>query len=654
MNLLSSKIFVAALLTLTACTNLTDVPPTPENYAYRNLPAGPTPEGHSAAYLASSKVPWWIDLKKLRASFDPACADQAMRIWRQRFYRAGDGNGVAGTLPCKSQLTSPEEIRNDRFVGLALAGGGSRAAVFSAAVMFELEKRGLLREVDLISAISGGAVAASYYTRTLDQGNTAPMEIRDCTESNDKETGSADHPVWSLDPAQMNALFDCLQHEFLSDAGLRWLLYHPVNAFRYNFTYFDRTQDLSEVFGEVLFDGEKHFGSLGLSFADLNPARPNLIVNASDFASPDGYDYINYDLEGVHFPFTMESFADLHSDLHSLPVATALTATNAFPGVFHNVALRDYKPRPETPETAKYLHLLDGGLFDRTASTAIGQALKRHWCRDSTPADANCVDLQPASVPMLPSPPSDPRILVLDVDAAIPNGGLSEWKAESRKMIDRIIDRNIEASANTLLDIQSFYRREQLTGLLDSLHDGGTPATHITLHLNQIVRDALVTFAELQGKGMRRRPDLRAPYCRPFEAWRKDRMANNDAAAREAILYPSFEDTLAYARDKASGAIALGDEGKGYRGLDELRGLETSVAPEDRPRLRDALGKLHLWCDVIQDTGTSLNISPQSAGDLRIAAEIVVEESLTDACRANAAGGLAVPRHQPLCELIAS
>ena len=49
------------------------------------------------------------------------------------------------------------------FVGLALSGGGSRAATFSSAVMLELKKRGILQHVDFISSVSGGSLPAASY-----------------------------------------------------------------------------------------------------------------------------------------------------------------------------------------------------------------------------------------------------------------------------------------------------------------------------------------------------------------------------------------------------------------------------------------------------------------------------------------------------------
>ena len=55
------------------------------------------------------------------------------------------------------------ETQDGRFVGLAISGGGSRAANFGAAVMLQLQQRGLLQQVDVISGVSGGTLPAVYY-----------------------------------------------------------------------------------------------------------------------------------------------------------------------------------------------------------------------------------------------------------------------------------------------------------------------------------------------------------------------------------------------------------------------------------------------------------------------------------------------------------
>ena len=49
------------------------------------------------------------------------------------------------------------------FVAIGISGGGTKAAIFGAESMFFLDAIGLLKHTALISSVSGGSFAASYY-----------------------------------------------------------------------------------------------------------------------------------------------------------------------------------------------------------------------------------------------------------------------------------------------------------------------------------------------------------------------------------------------------------------------------------------------------------------------------------------------------------
>jgi hypothetical protein len=49
------------------------------------------------------------------------------------------------------------------FVSVAITGGGNKSAIYATEVLFELRRYGLLREVDVVSSVSGGSFAALVY-----------------------------------------------------------------------------------------------------------------------------------------------------------------------------------------------------------------------------------------------------------------------------------------------------------------------------------------------------------------------------------------------------------------------------------------------------------------------------------------------------------
>ena len=48
-------------------------------------------------------------------------------------------------------------------IGLALSGGGFRAAIFHLGVIRRLEELGIMKDVDVISSVSVGSIIAAYY-----------------------------------------------------------------------------------------------------------------------------------------------------------------------------------------------------------------------------------------------------------------------------------------------------------------------------------------------------------------------------------------------------------------------------------------------------------------------------------------------------------
>jgi predicted acylesterase/phospholipase RssA len=221
-------------------------------------------------------------------------------------------------------VTSP---RNHYFfIGLALSGGGSRAANFSASVLWELHKLGVLRHVQYISAVSGSTLPASYYVLFR-----------------------KDEKKWNPGALQ----------EAMSQSFEAWVALYALNPVRWPkfLTAYDRTNVLAEVFGNRLLEDR--------TFGEIPSDSPLLLLNATDA------------IHGRRFTFTNQSFDALRSDLSRLPVSVGVAASAAFPGALRYVTLRNFRgiehpPRwdpltkvsPERYTIPKYLHLVDGGVTD--------------------------------------------------------------------------------------------------------------------------------------------------------------------------------------------------------------------------------------------------------------------------------------------------
>lgn len=315
------------------------------------------------------------------------------------------------------------DIQDDRgnpdvLLMLALSGGGSRAAYFSAEVMLRLQQAfgdiDILKEVDVISSVSGGSLPAAYYAVSSDpEGFTAnvscPLEcgafgssgsifcdarkrqvgfrkkaglddrsalLAACPEERMKierlfersREGVRSNRVWDRETVE-----DLMTRNYIRKWTGNW--FWPANVFRYWFTAYDRSDIMAQTLEDNMFDVKPD--GTELTFADLNPERPYLVLNATN-----GTGMVNtLDRFGDVFTFTQEDFsAYLRSDIDRYSVARAVTASAAFPALFNYMTLADFYSDRENP--TRFLHVFDGGNSDnlglKSLQALIGKTAGRY------------------------------------------------------------------------------------------------------------------------------------------------------------------------------------------------------------------------------------------------------------------------------------
>jgi NTE family protein len=245
-----------------------------------------------------------------------------------------------------SSERSPELL-----VLVAFSGGGTRAASFSYGVLKALAAteittengpRSLLKEIDVISSVSGGSFTSAYYGLRGDR------------------------------------IFEEFEERFLRknvEGALIGQVFNPINWFRLLSSSYGKSDLAAGYYDKILFDNA--------TFADLNrPDAPLVVINTTDLAT------------GVRFPFTQWSFDLICADLDQYPVSRAVAASSAVPVVLSPITLKSYagscgyEPpawlnealkddrssfrRIEARSLKKYLdhkkrpwvHLVDGGIAD--------------------------------------------------------------------------------------------------------------------------------------------------------------------------------------------------------------------------------------------------------------------------------------------------
>jgi predicted acylesterase/phospholipase RssA len=246
-------------------------------------------------------------------------------------------------------------------LGIAISGGGSRSAYFATCVLDELGRHNIpgttktyLDEVDFVSGVSGGSLAATYYC------------------ANRHRRGF---------PAGHEGFFDRMREDLSANFELGITGRFFLGSFALiQFTYYDLWHILSAVWDARFFDD--------LTFGDLDPSGPALLVNAVCYDNGEKFVFSRVPIAsrepphirelvgrshkrswtgGAKFGATM-SFETIHSSIAPCPLSTAVGTSSAVPPLLGPIVLRDHGKEED-------VHLGDGGIYDNHGYESLLQAM---------------------------------------------------------------------------------------------------------------------------------------------------------------------------------------------------------------------------------------------------------------------------------------
>ncbi|MCH8206421.1 MAG: patatin-like phospholipase family protein [Chloroflexi bacterium] len=214
----------------------------------------------------------------------------------------------------------------DPNIGLALSGGGYRAAAFHLGTFRKLDQLGLLPHVKTVSTVSGGSIIGACYV--LYQGDLQRLE------------------------ASMTRLLT----EVTIDRGA--ILKGRLNPFKSSF------DQLVKAYDEHLYHGR---------LLNQIPDQPRLVINATDLATGHLWKFYR-DRMGL-YDFSKgiddEQWKERLHPTGDLTLSQAVAASSAFPGAFGTLSLSPKKYYPSMQGHVKRISLVDGGVYDNTGLLSL-------------------------------------------------------------------------------------------------------------------------------------------------------------------------------------------------------------------------------------------------------------------------------------------
>jgi len=202
-------------------------------------------------------------------------------------------------------------------LGLALSGGGVRAAAFHLGVLEKLYELNVLGKVSVLSTVSGGSIVGAYFM----------INKESFPEFKEKTIANLQKGIeW------------------------RWILgmLNPLNILK------NRTEIVADIYDKIYFQ-KKTFASF--------PPQPKIVINATSLTT------------GKNFKFTQGNMGDwkigYRGQVNTLKISNAVAASAAVPGWFAPLSLKTKTYFHDPEINVEKIQLCDGGVYDNQGTHAL-------------------------------------------------------------------------------------------------------------------------------------------------------------------------------------------------------------------------------------------------------------------------------------------
>lgn len=194
-------------------------------------------------------------------------------------------------------------------IGLALSGGGFRAAAFHLGVMRKLRSLGLLQSIDLISCVSGGSIAGAYLALNW-TSPTVLDELEDYLRTKSIAVASVIGGI--LDPfeTRLEKLAQTYARDLYGDARLSALKSGPrlylnaTNLSTGNMFFFaaggGKTEDIGEHELGAVTAPSFHLARAVAASSAFPPVFPPLRIDRDEYAPASAFDYVTLTDGGIY------------------------------------------------------------------------------------------------------------------------------------------------------------------------------------------------------------------------------------------------------------------------------------------------------------------------------------------------------------------
>jgi NTE family protein len=255
-------------------------------------------------------------------------------------------------------------------IGLALSGGGYRAAAYHIGTLKALNRLGILDNIDVISSVSGGSITAAYYT--LNKGKYEKFE--------QSFIAKLQKGVLFLSVINLIAIVLLIG---ISVWLLGWwmLFLDLILLFFFGFKLMPLSLWIEKEYNKLFFRNAK--------LSNL-PETPILAINSTNVATGTLFTFSRLKMSGYEYEgkYKKQMFKT-----ENFPIARAVMASSCVPFAFSPISISPQYYAVNANEIKPKPLLVDGGLYDNQGAHKLSEKTSSYHTQLNIVSDAGVGDM---------------------------------------------------------------------------------------------------------------------------------------------------------------------------------------------------------------------------------------------------------------------
>jgi NTE family protein len=255
-------------------------------------------------------------------------------------------------------------------IGLALSGGGFRAAAFHLGVLRKLKDLDILDKIDVISTISGGSITGAYYLLNKNDFNNFSKELYGKLQKSILQKVILSFRfMFSI--ASLLVLF--LASFIFLNSG--WFAFVTLSLFCLIIFFFHNIFPASNIIKSV-YDGFFFQNKCLKDFPDI----PDIVIGATNIETGTPWTFSRTKMGDSSYSYPKGNEKRIDFKHENFPISLAVAASTALPYAFNPIEIE--KKYFKISKGHRYIQpkLLDGGIYDNQGIHKITQPNSSYKC----------------------------------------------------------------------------------------------------------------------------------------------------------------------------------------------------------------------------------------------------------------------------------